>query len=183
MDETYATSIPARQVARAVMDAARECGILENHLNTAEELANFEHFLFTSLFDALRNYGADPDDADSPDELTVDEINSLFNFVFARSAEAVTWLRKGDRVAPYEFDTEGLLTGTAPYHAAPEISLKIQCHVDFPTKCAEKFLNLAEILRNHTDDNTDPKLLLFEALKWCFRFGCHLALAPEKRTN
>ena len=98
----------------------------------------------------------------------------MFHFVFAKSAEAAVscWSQR-----PFETDVQGLFDGNIPFYANDELGefLKAQ---NFPAECAQ---NCWDNIRR--DAGCDPLLSLFEALKWCFRFGCHAGIAFLEQTK
>ena len=164
--QPFSHSLAARAAAAAVIDTARRMKILDGPIRTAPELAEMEKFLFVSLFDALRQRD---NTADHP--LSADEISAMFTFVFCRAAEAVTIFRSGQ--GHFEFDAAGLFGGPVPYYADEKIGAKFKEFNAFPSESAVAFLQLARKL----PPRPDPRLPLFEALKGCFRLGCHLGLA------
>ena len=162
----FSHSLAARAAAAAVIDTAKRMKILDGPIRTAPELAEMEKFLFVSLFDALRKRD---NAADHP--LSADEISAMFTFVFIRAAEAVTIFLSGQ--GQFEFDDTGLFGGPVPYYADEKIGAKFKEFNDFPSECAIAFLQLSRDL----PADAEPILPLFEAMKWCFRLGCHLGLA------
>ena len=78
---------------------------------------------------------------------------------------------------PFESDAQGLFDGSTPFYANDELGefLKNQ---SFPADCAQNCWDAF-----HENGVADPLLSLFEALKWCFRFGCHAGIAFLERTK
>ena len=164
--QPFSHSLAARAAAAAVIDTARRMKLLDGPVRTAPELAEMEKFLFVSLFDAVRRRD---NTADHP--LAADEISAMFTFVFIRAAEAVTIFLSGQ--GHFEFDDSGLFGGPVPYYADDKIGAKFKDFNAFPSECAVAFLALSRKL----SPDAEPILPLFEAMKWCFRLGCHLGLA------
>lgn len=160
----FRTSLAAQAAARIVIDAARENGIIGDGAMVVDPaLAEMEKALFAGMFKAVARRG-------SP-ELTPDEFSSMFHFVFARAAEAATacWSRR-----PFETGTDGLFDGKTPFYA--DDALKGFIHAqEFPVQCAQRCWDHLAATGNATA-GYDPLLPLFEALKWCFRIGCHASL-------
>ena len=161
----FTTSLAAQHAARIVIETARKCGLWDGGaLAVDPALAGMEKALFTGLFRAVAKRGGA--------ELTAEEFSSMFHFVFAKSAEAAVscWSRR-----PFETDVQGLFDGNIPFYANDELGefLKAQ---NFPAECAQ---NCWDNFRR--DRDADPLLSLFEALKWCFRFGCHAGIAFLER--
>ena len=166
--QPFSHSLAARAAAAAVIGTARSMKILDGPIRTAPELAEMEKFLFVSLFDAVRNRGGGLENGLSPDE-----ISAMFTFVFLRAAEAVSIFRSGQ--GHFEFDADGLFGGPVPFYADETIGARFKANSVFPSECAVAFLKLArELPAGH-----EPLLVLFEAMKWCFRLGCHLGLSDD----
>ena len=71
-----------------------------------------------------------------------------------------------------------MLTGQIPVYAEDNITEKFKAS-SFPSECAEKYLAWSEQYAN----SADPVLLLFEALKWCFRLSCSYAVSIVEANN
>jgi len=166
--QPFSHSLAARAAAASVIDTAKRLNLIDGPIHTAPELAEMEKFLFVSLFDAVRRRD---NTADHP--LAADEISAMFTFVFIRAAEAVTIFLSGQ--GHFEFDDTGLFGGPVPYYADEKIGAKFKEFNNFPSECAVAFLELSRQL----SDDPEPILTLFEAMKWCFRLGCHLGLAGK----
>ena len=158
----FQTSLAAQTAARAVVETARECGLLDDGgLVVDPALAEMEKALFTAMFKAVARRGGA--------ELTADEFSSMFHFVTARAAEAATACWSG---RPFETGTDGLFDGKTPFYASDELKGFIH-GLDFPVRCAQKCWDLYAAA---PDAEGEPLLKLFESLKWCFRIGCHASL-------
>ena len=157
----FSTSLAARLAARLVIETARKSGVWDGGaLAVDPALAEMEKALFAGLFRAVAKRGGA--------ELTAEEFASMFNFVFAKSAEAaVSCLGK----RPFETDVQGLFDGNAPFYANDELGEYFKT-LSFPGDCAQNCWD--GFAQNAV---RDPLLSLFEALKWCFRFGCHAGIA------
>ena len=162
--KVFRTSLLAQAAARLVIDTARESGVLDDGALVVDPaLAEMEKALFAGMFKAVARRG-------SP-ELTPDEFSSMFHFVFARAAEAATacWSNR-----PFETGTDGLFDGKTPFYA--DDSLKEYIHTqEFPVRCAQRCWDRLAA-DGGASGGYDPLLPLFEALKWCFRIGCHASL-------
>ena len=161
----FRTSLTAQAAAQTVIAAARESGVLDDGALVVDPaLAEMEKALFAGMFKAVARRGVP--------SLTADEFSSMFHFVFARAAEAASacWSKR-----PFETGTDGLFDGKTPFYA--DDALKGYIHAqEFPVKCAQRcWDNLAAVAAAGGSD-CDPLLPLFEALKWCFRIGCHASL-------
>lgn len=161
----FQTSLAAQAAARVVIETARRDGLLDGGAVTVDAaLAGMEKALFSAMFKALARRGSA--------ELTPEEFSSMFHFVFARSAEAACacW---SDR--PFETGTDGLFDGKTPFYADDALRGYFK-ELSFPADCAQNCWDLL------TDEPPrEPLLSLFEALKWCFRLGCHAGIAFLER--
>ena len=161
----FVTSVPAQAAARVIVETARNEGLLNDAVAVAPELAETEKELFIKMFRAV-----DEHIRDGEDELSADEIGALFTFVFAKAAEVVTEMFNGKE---HQLDLAGMFGGEIPLYADDSITAEFK-NSQFPMRCAENYLDFI-------DKNSDalrgcqPWLLLFEALKWCFRISCHFA--------
>ena len=158
----FRTSLAAQTAARAVVETARECGLLDDGGMVVDPaLAEMEKALFAAMFKAVARRGSA--------ELSPDEFSSMFHFVTARAAEAATACWSG---RPFETGTDGLFDGKTPFYASDELKGFIH-DLDFPVRCAQKCWDLYAAA---PDAEGEPLLKLFESLKWCFRIGCHASL-------
>ena len=162
----FITSLPAQAAARCIIDTARSLNLLNSPVTVAPQLAETEKILFVQMLAALNEYRKM-----HGDDLQADQISSLFTFVFAKAAEAVTnmYNHKEDK-----FDLTGMLDGRVPIYADDSITAEFKAS-PFPFTCAENYLQWVENDAAYLTD-IDPVLLLFEALKWCFRLSCHFAV-------
>ena len=163
---TFFTSLPAQAAARRIIETAKKLDLLNGPLNVAPELAEREKTLFLAMLNAMadrrRKHG---------DELSADEVCSLFTFVFAKAAEAVTDMcnRQTGKV-----ELAGMFDGQIPIYADDGITAEFKSS-PFPAQCAQDYLQWVNDDAPHLV-GCDKTLLLFEALKWCFRISCHLAV-------
>ena len=160
----FTRSLAANEAASVVVAAARDGGWLDRPVAVAPELAAAEKKLIIRVLAAL-------DDAKKTGRtgLDADTVGSMFTFVFARSAEAVSALFNHQEP---EFSMAGLFDGRAPFYADERIAgFFKQC--SFPTDCASRYW---EWFHAHPEYAGAADLTLGEALKWCFRLGCHIAM-------
>ena len=95
----------------------------------------------------------------------------LFTFVFAKAAEAVTNMFNHKE---QQFDLAGMFDGRIPLYADEAVTAEFKSS-QFPFLCAQNYLDFTEA-ESDALAGCDPLLLLFEALKWCFRLSCHYAV-------
>lgn len=167
-NEPFSRSLAAQKSALCVITAAKELGLIDGAIAVDERLAEAEKELMLKIMAELQKRKADGN-------INADELSSMFTFVYARAAEAVTNLANNQK---NDFDMMGLLDGKVPL-CAEEILTGYFKKLDFPTVSARNFWNYYEAGL----DNSDPALALFEALKWCFRLSCHLAVRCLEEHN
>lgn len=160
-NEPFSRSLAAQKSALCVITAAQELELIDGPIAVDERLAESEKELMIKIMTAVR-------ERKSSGELTADEVSSMFTFVYARAAEAVTNLANHQE---NNFDMMGLFDGKVPLCAEDILTGHFK-KLDFPTVCARNFWKYYEAGL----DNADPALALFESLKWCFRLSCHLAV-------
>ncbi len=163
----FRTSLPAQEAARIVVETARRDGLLEGALTVDPALAEMEKALFAAMFRAVAARGSA--------ELTPEEFTSMFYFVFARAAEAVTACWSG---RPFETGTDGLFDGKAPFYADDALRGYFK-KLSFPGDCAQNCWDWFSAERAPGE----PLLSLFEALKWCFRCSCHAGFVFLERRH
>ena len=154
----------AEIVAMSVIHTAREYGHLDDGaMTTLESLAETEKELFLAIMRHLRN--------EAKSELTAEEMISLYTFILAKAAEAVSNSLGGKE---FEMDTCGMLDGKIPYYVDP--ALDDFCHKSlFPVQFArgfhEFFNHYGEAMQR---DGVEPLLILAESLKWSWRVAVHV---------
>lgn len=156
----------ALKIGKIMISCAVEHGYFDGvNLDMIEELAEIEKNMFIELFRRLDKYQHET----GRNELTTDEISSMFSFVFARSVEAVVNYCNGNA---QEIDYMGIFDGKIPFYSDDRLIGFVKKSL-FPRDMAEGFLNF---MNEEKDCNLEPVLSLFEALKWTWRFSQHLAL-------
>lgn len=158
-----------QDVARAMIEAARKHKFMPETLPVAPELAEMEKNLLVLLAGKIKEYSSLRDEA----ALDHEELQSLFTYVYARSAEAVgAWLGGN----PFLPSSEGMFNCRTPFQAEEKLIELLksrhlaECmYVTFcdwcernPTFCAQHGIH--------------PVLPLLEALKWTFRFGTAIVI-------
>ena len=164
----FQRSIGAQKAALCVIETAKSAGFLEGPITVAPMLAEAEKELFMKMFEAVNRRRADGIDA-----ITPDEISSMFSFVFARSAEAVTNMFNHQA---NNFDMMGLFDGKIPFYTDDDLTGYFKKQT-FPVDCAQAYWDWYHA--EYCNSGTDPVLPLFEALKWTFRLGCHIAITHK----
>lgn len=162
----FVTSIQAQAAARCIIETARSMNLLDRPVAVSQELADAEKILIVKMFQKM-----DEHMQTHGEELSPDEVSSLFAFVFAKAAEAVTNMFNHQE---QNFDLLGMFDGRIPIYADDSITAEFKSS-QFPALCTQNYLDFTE---EQADElaGCDPLLLLFEALKWCFRLSCHFAV-------
>ncbi len=159
----------AQEIALAIVNAARDGGYLDGELAAIPETADAEKTLFMDMFSALQTHCG----REKRRELDIDEVSSMFSFVFAKAAEIVTNYVNGkaDKIS-----MDGLFDGKIPFYA--DDTLVGFCKKStWPSEAGRAFMDMDD-----ADSGIDPVLRLFEALKWTFRISCHIVIRHlEKR--
>ena len=162
----FSRSLSAPGAAKCIINTAFQLDLIDGPIAIAPELAEAEKSLIVRMLAEIKRRCDGTSGVLQPDE-----ISSLFTFAFAKSAEAVTNFYNHQE---NKFELTGLLDGRIPVYADDKIMEEFKSS-PFPFTCAQNYLQwCAE--NPETVDTADPLLLLFEALKWCFRLGCHMAV-------
>ena len=160
----FSRSLAAQAAAKCVVETAVAHGLISGPVAISPRLAEAEKELIIKMLAKIRkHYG------ENSGELHPDEVSSMFTFVFGKAAEAVTNMYNRQ---PDKFELTGMLSGQIPVYAEDKIT-EVFKSSPFPAACAENYLNVSSQFTN----SADPVLLLFEALKWCFRLSCGYAIA------
>ena len=168
MAKEFNRSVIAQATALAMVGAARKSESVKGPMVASPILAEVEKELFIKMLSRLK----DRRKAES-DGLSTDEISSLFTFVTAKAAEAVTNLCNSKK---NEFDLTGMLDGKVPIYAEDTVTGHFK-QSPLPTDCAQAYVDWhAENADDPALKSYDPILPLFEALKWCFRLSCTAAV-------
>jgi len=155
-------------VALAMIHTAREKKYLGNEKFTVlEALADPEKDMIIAMLRQIRIHLA----AEKRTELSGEEMISLFTFILAKAAEAVSNASGGK---PYEMELIGMLDGKIPFYTDPK--LEKFCHSttlpeDFATAFRAFYDHYGEALRR---DGVEPVIVLAEALKWTWRVTVHV---------
>lgn len=168
MAKEFSRSLAAQSVALAMVGAAREGGCLNGALIASPVLAEAEKKLFLKMLARLSEHRTN-----GRAELSTDEISSLFTFVSAKAAEAVTNMVNRQ---PDNFELLGMMDGKVPIYADERLTGHFK-KLTLAADCAQAYLDW-HAANSATLELFDPLLTLFEALKWCFRLSC--AAAVEK---
>ncbi len=168
MANEFSRSLAAQSAALAMIEASRKSGCIQGGMVAVPELAEAEKELFLKMLTRINERRQRGETG-----LSTDEVSSVFTFVGAKAAEAVTNLVNRQ---PNQFELLGMLDGKIPIYADERLTGYFK-KLTLASDCAEAYLEWFEanssdpVLQNH-----DPLLPLFEALKWCFRLSCTAAV-------
>ena len=109
MAKEFSRSVVSQAVALAMVEVVQKGGYLKGAMVASPVLAEAEKESFVKMLARL-----DERRKKGEAELTADEISSLFTFVYAKAAEAVTNLVNSQ---PNNFDLLGMLDGKVPIYA------------------------------------------------------------------
>lgn len=159
----------ARNVAQVIINSARENGFLAGTLTVIPELADAEKKLFVRMLAHVHSRRASS--TSTRQELSIDEISSLFTFVLAKAAELVTWYAGGKLEEPV---LDGMLDGKIPLYADDRLTA-------FCKQCRWPEVAAAALISFAAPKDSDPLLVLMEGLKWSFRISVHLVSIQLER--
>ena len=163
----FSRSMAAQAAAKCVVETAVAHGLITGPVATSPRLAEAEKELIVKMLAEIRKHFGE-----NSGELHPDEVCSLFTFVFGKAAEAVTNMYNNQ---PDKFELTGMLSGQIPVYAEDKITESFKSS-QFPVMCAENYLSWFDAVSGQLQ-MADPVLLLFEALKWCFRLSCNYAIS------
>ncbi|MDR0933157.1 MAG: hypothetical protein LBM70_09100 [Victivallales bacterium] len=168
MPVEFSRSILAQAVAVAMIEVVQKGEYLKGAMIASPVLSESEKELFVKMLARINERRKN-----GQTSLNEDEIASLFNFVYAKAAEAVTNMVN---IQPDNFDLLGMLDGKAPLYADDRLVGHFK-KLNLAADCAQGYLDwFAANASNARLLTYDPILPLFEALKWCFRLSCTLAI-------
>jgi hypothetical protein len=157
------------EIAKVIIDAARNQGYLDGPLNVIEDISDTEKELFVKMLAATQEYLQ----REKKNELSADEIVSLFTYVFAKAGEAVTSWCNGQ---PFEFSAHGMFDGKIPMYSDSRLMQHFK-QITLPSDLAGAFGDWAADNPDFcTDHEVAPVILLFEALKWTWRISVNVTI-------
>lgn len=163
------------EVAAVVVKAAREKGYIHGPLATVPELAEIEKKLFVMIAGKINEHTSSKDSA----ALEQDEMHSLFIYVMAKAAEAVScYLRHED----FEPEHYGMFDGKVPVTVEGDLIGEMK-KMHLADDMYEAFVEWNGANPDFcARQNIHPVLPLLEALKWTFRLAENLVIEYfEKR--
>jgi len=158
-----------QDIARALIEAARRHKFLPEVMPVAPELSECEKALMLLLAGKIKEFSSLRAEA----SLDQDEIQSLFTYVYARSAEAViSWLGN----SPFMPNPEGMFSGNTPFQAEEDL-IKLLKARHLADCMYAAFADWCDRNPDFCSSNgIHPVLPLLEALKWTFRFGTAIVI-------
>lgn len=154
-------------VALSVIHTAKEYGYLDGPITVIEKLADLEKDLFVAMLKQIKLHLQ----REQRTELSAEELISLYTFILAKAAEAVS---NSNGKNDYELELSGMLDGKIPFYCDPV--LENFCHKTlFPAEFArgfhEFYMHYGDAL---TKEGVQPILILAESLKWTWRIAVHV---------
>ena len=162
----------AMLVAQAMIGAAREYGyFLEDEpLRSAPELTELEKPLFVNMFKAFKEHLL----LVNRMELDEDEISCMFNFVVGKGAEMAFNFVNGQS---QDIHLDGLFKSRVSLYVDDRLMNFLKAE-PIASKLGGAYVDFAG-----ENNNVDPVLGLFEALKWTMRITEHMTLKLIQRWN
>ncbi len=169
------------EVAAVIVSESKRRGYIDGSLPVIAELADIEKQLFMQMAAKIKEYSS----VRPEDSLNQDEVLSLFIFVYAKAAEAVSsYLRK----AEFEYKFGGMFDGRVPLEVEENL-IEYMKNVKFGDDMYSAFADwTADNPEFCTEHGIHPVLPLLEALKWSFRIASGLVIRffeklEAKRSN
>ena len=161
-------------IAQCIINAARQRQYLNGQLAVIPELAELEKNLFVMMSGRIGEYSS----IRKTPALDQDEIHSLFVFVQAKAAEAVSCWRCNQE---FNMDSRGMFDGNVPLQVDPEL-IKSLKRLPLADDMYDAFANWSADNPDFcTEHNLHPVLPLLEALKWTFRVGAGMCIEYFER--
>ncbi len=152
----------SKEIAQAMIARAKADGYLDGPLAAIGQLAEWEKDIFVFMFKEVEKYLSRKKER----VLSPDEIVSLFTYIFARSGEAVTTWYSNQK---FTFDAHGMFDCKVPIYNDDKL-LQYFKTLKLAADMADAFGKWSSENADFcTENNIDPILPLFEALKWTWR--------------
>ncbi len=164
------------EVAAVIIHEAKRRGYIDGPMPVIAELADIEKQLFIQMAGKVKEYSS----VRPEDSLNQDEVLSLFVFVYAKAAEAVSsYLRK----AEFEYRYDGMFDGRVPLEVEENL-IEYMKSVKFGDAMYSAFANWnADNPEFCTEHGIHPVLPLLEALKWSFRIAAGMVIRFFEQTE
>ncbi|QSH41687.1 hypothetical protein P0136_06750 [Lentisphaerota bacterium ZTH] len=158
-----------REIALAIVNCAAKNGYIEGQIAVIEELADYEKELFKFMLVETRKFL----DRECRQEISGEEIISLFTYVSAKAGEAVSCWVNGQTP---EFSSHGMFDGKVPMYSDDKVMAYFKT-LELPSDMAKTFSNWCRENPDFCSENhLDPIIPLFEALKWTWRIAVNLTV-------
>ncbi len=155
-------------IAEVIISAAQEHEFLRDSMGFIPEIFESEKDLISAISEKMREYT----ELKNSEELSEDDLLSMFSFVYAKGAEVVSKWRCKQQ---FDFKVEGLFSGSHELYADGDLlrvmksipvaetlfSAFSEWHNDHPTFCAENDIH--------------PIMPILEALRWSYRVAVNMA--------
>ena len=169
MDNVFASE-DALKVAQNIIASARQEGYLleDEPFQSSPELSALEKPLFIKMFQAFKEHLQ----RNGAMELTSDEIAYMFNFVVAKGAEMAYNFMAGQE---QDCKVNGLFDSRVSLYVDDRLMNFLKAE-PIAAKLGGAFVDFQQ-----QNQDLDPVLSLFEALKWTLRVAEHLTLKMLQR--
>ena len=163
-------------IAEVIISTAQENEFLRDSLGFVPEIFESEKMLITTISSKMREYT----EMKGSEELSEDDLLSMFSFVYAKGAEVVSKWRCNQE---FDFNVKGLFSGSHELYADGDLlrvmkSIPVaetlftafsEWYNDNPTFCAE--------------NDVHPIMPILEALRWTYRVSVNMAIEFFERQS
>ncbi|UDQ99035.1 hypothetical protein AAEX28_02860 [Lentisphaerota bacterium WC36G] len=164
------------EIAEAMVATAQDNDFLHDSMGFIPEIFASEKDLISAISSRLREYI----EMKGTEELSEDDLLSMFSFVVAKSAEVISKWRCNQE---FDFNTKGLFSGSHELYADGDL-LRVLKSVPVAETLFSAF---SEWHSEHpefcTQNNVHPILPVLEALKWTYRIAVNMTLEFFERQS
>lgn len=154
------------EIAGVIIAEGQDKDYLDGPIAVIPELAEIEKELFMMIARSVKDFLAE----NHKTELSAEEIQSMFIFVYAKAAEIVCNWHQGRNI---EISLEGLFSGKIPVAVEENILEELKEH----PLADDMFAAFADWnIKKTAQTEVHPLLPLLEALKWTYRTASSFVL-------
>ncbi len=163
-------------IAEVIISAAQEHEFIRDSMGFIPEIFESEKDLITAISGKMREYI----ELKNSEELSEDDLLSMFSFVYAKGAEVVSKWRCNQE---FDFNVQGLFSGNHELYADGDL---LRAMKSIPV--AEKlFSAFSEWYNDHPtfcgEHDIHPIMPILEALRWTYRVAVNMATEFFERQN
>ncbi|MCP3965005.1 MAG: hypothetical protein GY750_10610 [Lentisphaerae bacterium] len=163
-----------REIALSIINCAAKNGYIDGQIAVIEELTGYEKELFKFMMIETRKFL----DRENKQDISGEEMISLFTYVFAKAAEAAGCWVTGQTP---ELSNHGMFDGKIPMYSDDKVMAYLKT-LKLPSDLAKAFSAWShenpDFCKNY---NIDPVLPLFEALKWTWRIAINVTICQLEK--